>query len=105
AEPPYQTCSASYGWLREAARLNHFLMKNAWKQIADPILLSQAENDTIVSKDQQKKFVRKLAGAEQMRNSSNMVRFLCISGAKHEIFRSDDATFAKFITRCLEFYP
>ncbi|MCD8104383.1 MAG: alpha/beta hydrolase [Lachnospiraceae bacterium] len=65
AKPLFQTSGASYGWLREAIRLNHFLMTVAWKQITVPILLFQAENETVVSREQQVMFLQKLAQARQ----------------------------------------
>ncbi len=93
AEPLYQTYAASYGWLREAVRLNRFLIQDAWKQITVPVLLVQAMEETVVSKEQQELFVRKL--------SARLVR---IPGAKHEIFRSDDETVRRYIKGCLNFY-
>ncbi|MCD7956229.1 MAG: alpha/beta hydrolase [Lachnospiraceae bacterium] len=99
AEPLFQTSGASYGWLREAIRLNHFLMTEAWKQITVPILLLQAENETVVSKEQQVMFLQKLAQARQ----NDDIRFVRVPGAKHEIYRSDDKTTARFLKECLEF--
>ncbi len=89
-EPLFQMYGASYGWLREAIRLNQFLMKEAWKQITAPVLLIQAGNETVVSNRAQAEFVRKL-----MR-----VRFIKIPGAKHEIFRSDDETLERYL-KCI----
>ncbi|MCC8046663.1 MAG: alpha/beta hydrolase [Clostridiales bacterium] len=99
AEPLFQTSGASYGWLREAIRLNHFLMTEAWKRITAPILLFQAENETVVSKEQQVLFLQKLAQARQ----SDNIRFVQVPGAKHEIYRSEDETTARFLKTCLEF--
>ncbi len=116
-EPLFQTAGASYGWLREAIRLNQFLMNDAWRQISAPVLLIQATEETVVSKEQQEKFVSKLAKARKKSNSTvkgadssaigqsadKEVRFIRVSGARHEIFRSDDETFAKYLNGCLEF--
>ncbi|MCD7765157.1 MAG: alpha/beta hydrolase [Lachnospiraceae bacterium] len=116
-EPLFQTAGASYGWLREAIRLNQFLINDAWRQIAAPVLLIQATEETVVSKEQQEKFITKLAKVRKQSESSSKgagssdagqpadreVRFVRISGAKHEIFRSDDETFAKYLGGCLEF--
>ncbi|MCD7806146.1 MAG: alpha/beta hydrolase [Lachnospiraceae bacterium] len=96
AEPLYQTCAASYGWLREAARLNRFLMRDGWKRMEAPVLVVQAEKETVVSKEQQKLFVKKLA-------ASVSVRMEQIPGAKHEIFRSDDETVSRYMNVILEF--
>ncbi len=96
-EPLYQTCAASYGWLREAVRLNRFLMRDGWKQTEAPVLLLQAEKETVVSKEQQERFVKKLAASAD-------VRIERIPGAKHEIFRSDDETVNHYINVILEFF-
>ncbi|MCD7737299.1 MAG: alpha/beta hydrolase [Lachnospiraceae bacterium] len=118
AEPLYQTYAASYGWLREAIRLNRFLINDAWKQISAPLLLVQAEKETVVSKEQQELFIRRLARARQLPDpvtdthsapdsaqaSPSTVRFVRIPGAKHEIFRSDDATVEKFLKLCLDMF-
>ncbi|MCD8014521.1 MAG: alpha/beta hydrolase [Lachnospiraceae bacterium] len=127
-EPLYQTSGASYGWLREAIRLNHFLMKEAWKQITAPVLLLQAGNETVVSNEAQAEFVRKLAqkdltrkgdpraerqlktagGRQQASDSPQQktepVRLINIPGAKHEIFRSEDETLEKYLKYVLGMY-
>lgn len=51
----------SYGWLRQAARLNRYLQKQAWRRITCPVLVFQAENETYVSQKEQVRFVRKLS--------------------------------------------
>ncbi|MCD7862886.1 MAG: alpha/beta hydrolase [Lachnospiraceae bacterium] len=94
SEPLYQTCAASYGWLREAVRLNRFLMREAWKQTEAPVLLIQAEQDTAVSKEQQDLFAEKLTASAGI---------VCIPGTKHEIFRSDDETVRRYMDRVLKF--
>lgn len=99
AEPLYQTCAASYGWLREAIRLNRFLMRDAWKRIEAPVLLIQAAEETFVSKEQQELFVRKLAASVPA-----SARIECIPDTKHEVFRADDETVGRYIEGCLDFY-
>ncbi|MCD7751241.1 MAG: alpha/beta hydrolase [Lachnospiraceae bacterium] len=94
SEPLYQTCAASYGWLREAIRLNRFLIREAWKQTEVPVLLVQAEHDTAVSNKQQELFAEKLPASAGI---------VCIPGTKHEIFRSDDETVLRYMDRVLEF--
>ncbi|MCD8380184.1 MAG: alpha/beta hydrolase [Lachnospiraceae bacterium] len=94
SEPLYQTCAASFGWLREAIRLNRFLIRDAWRQIKVPVLLIQAEEENVVSKEQQEVFVKKLTASADI---------VCIPGTKHEIFRSDDETVRRYMDRVLEF--
>lgn len=83
AEPLYQTNAPSYGWLRNAGRLNHYLRQDGWKRIAVPILLFQAENDAFVSTREQERFVKKLS-------RRGAVRLIKITGTKHEISHADD---------------
>ena len=71
--------SASYGWLNAAAGLNHYLQWTGWRKIQAPVLLFQAERETMVSKGEQKRFARKLA----FRGKGKLI---CVHGAKHEIF-------------------
>ncbi|MCD8021436.1 MAG: alpha/beta hydrolase [Lachnospiraceae bacterium] len=140
AEPLFQTSGASYGWLREAIRLNDFLMKKAWQQIRVPVLLIQAEKETVVSKKQQVQFIQRLSRAarfaadrkeggtskaalnreailgSELRPAADRkgggvskaallqeIRFVRVPGAKHEIYRSDDQTLAKYLKGCLNF--
>ncbi len=81
----FQLAGASYGWLREAGRLDRFLMKKAYRQITCPVLLFQAESDGFVVKEEQTAFFEKLKGA---RPDPENVRFLPVAGTKHEIFNS-----------------
>ncbi|MCD8325577.1 MAG: alpha/beta hydrolase [Lachnospiraceae bacterium] len=113
AEPLFQMSGASYGWLREAIRLNKYLMNDAWKNIPAPVLLIQAEKDTSVSKGQQEKFIRKLARAKKTAGKPSSsrtvpqkpsVRFVRIPGAKHELYRADDKTLAKYFKGCLKWF-
>ncbi|MCD8069179.1 MAG: alpha/beta hydrolase [Lachnospiraceae bacterium] len=112
-ESLFRMSGASYGWLREAFRLNKYLMKNAWKNISAPVLVIQAEKDTTVSKEQQEEFIRKLAAAKRAvgKHSSSetvreksLTRFVRIPGTKHEIYRSDDKTTAKYFKGCLNWF-
>lgn len=75
----FQLSAASYGWLNAAAGLNHYLQWTGWRKIQAPVLLFQAERETMVSKGEQKRFARKLA----FRGKGKLI---CVHGAKHEIF-------------------
>ena len=83
AESLYQMNAASYGWLWQTARLNHYLQKEAWRQIACPVLLFQAEHEIFVSKEEQELFVKKLN-----QNKPGNAELIKIPGTKHEIFNS-----------------
>lgn len=85
AEPLFQTCAASCGWLNEMAKLSGYLMGKAWKQIKTPILLFQAGEDAYVSADLQDRFAEKVGGA-----GKTSVQKLRLEGTKHEIFNSGE---------------
>ncbi|MCI5649056.1 MAG: alpha/beta hydrolase [Fusicatenibacter sp.] len=82
-EPLYQLSAASYGWLLAAAKLSRGLQKNAWKKITAPVLLFQAEQEHLVSKEAQERFMRKLAF--RMPGKAKLVR---VPGTKHEIYNT-----------------
>lgn len=80
----FQLSAASYGWLREAGALNHYLQHSGWKKIKAPILLFQAEKELLVSKREQERFIRKL----YRRGISPQAALIRVPGTKHEIFNS-----------------
>lgn len=82
-EPLYQLNAASYGWLYSAARLNGYLQRTAWRKIRVPVLIFQAENDHLVSKREQERFVIKL----NIRGLTSG-KMMKVPGIKHEIFNS-----------------
>ncbi|MDE6619015.1 MAG: alpha/beta hydrolase, partial [Lachnospiraceae bacterium] len=82
-EPLFQMNAVSYGWLWQAVRLNYYLQRKAWRGIACPVLVFQAECETYVSKKEQERFVRKLS--RRRRGKAKLVR---VRGVKHEIFNA-----------------
>lgn len=90
AEPLYQTSAASYGWLRSAGKLNHYLRTEGWKRISAPVLLFQAESDSFVSKPEQEWFIKKLCdrGVE--------ARLVKPAGTKHEICNAEESIMVKY---------
>lgn len=84
SEPLFQMNGASYGWLWQTARLNHYLQTRAWREIACPVLVFQAECETYVSKEEQERFVRKLS--RRRKGAAKLVR---VPGVKHEIFNAE----------------
>lgn len=99
AEPLFQTSAASYGWLREAARLNSALQHHDWKNLQAPILLFQAETETLVSKKEQHRFLGKLS-----RRRKVPVKMIVVPGSRHEIFNSNDRTLRQFLRKVFAFY-
>lgn len=84
AEPLYQINAPSYGWLRNAGRMNRYLRAEGWKRISAPVLLFQAEQDDFVSPQEQERFIRKLNG----RGEAQLVK---VAGTKHEIYNAAEA--------------
>lgn len=95
-EPLYQINAPSYGWLRNAGRMNQYLRREGWKQISAPVLLFQAERDDFVSLREQERFVRKLRG----RVEAQLVKTV---GTKHEIYNADETVLADYWERVFEF--
>lgn len=99
-EPLFHTNAPSYGWVYEAVRLNRYLKKKAPKKIKIPVLLFQAERDTLVSNREQVRFILRLRKAGLM--SAKLVR---VPEAKHEVFNAKKRTretFWKMVFRFLE---
>lgn len=84
-EALFQLNAASYGWLQAAGVLNRDLQKKAWRTIQAPVLLFQADDEKLVSKKEQERFIKKLA----RRGLGKMVP---VPGSRHEIFNSDTRT-------------
>lgn len=86
-EPLFQMNAPSYGWLRQAVRLNRYLRGKGWRRITCPVLVFQAENEALVSKKEQERFVRKLN-----RRKKGNAKLVPVPGLKHEIFNSGTKT-------------
>lgn len=98
-EVHYQTCAASYGWMNEAVRMNDYLQKEGWKKIVVPMLVFQAENEYLVSKEEQDRFVKKIA--KKGISDSKLVK---VPGCKHEIYNADDETVMKYWKKIFAFF-
>lgn len=92
-----QTCAASFGWLREAVRLNTYLQKEAVKRIQSPVLLFQARQDTVVSGKEQVRFIRAL------KSRGISAGLISVNHAKHEIFNSEPSVLEKYWAQVFEF--
>lgn len=107
-EPLFQMNAASYGWLREAGRLNHFLMNRAWKQFQSPVLLFQAERDDFVNSREQELFVQKLnhrkSPVSAGRKTVPFARIIPVPGTKHEIFNSNSGIVEQYCKIIFDFF-
>lgn len=98
AEPLFQMSAGSYGWLWQTVRLHRFLVEKAWRDIACPVLIFQAEYENYVANKAQEHFVKRLGGRKK--GSVELVR---VAGVKHEIFNSDTAVLAEYWSRIFAF--
>lgn len=98
-KPRYHLNAASYGWLQEAGALNRYLQREAWRKIEAPLLLFQAERDALVSKKEQERFVRKLAGRRR-----TYPALIEVPGTRHEIFNSEEATLKPYLHQIFSFF-
>lgn len=86
-EPLFQMNAASYGWLYAAAELNKMLIREASQKIKVPLLLFQAEEEHLVSKKAQVKFILKLNAS-----GAPYAKLVRVPRTKHEIFHADEKT-------------
>lgn len=92
-EPALQTAAASYRWTKEGISAGNRAIRHAGK-IRVPVLLLQAENDTLVSAKAQQKFIAKVPKG----------KLVCIPQSKHEIYRSVNAVLEGYWRLILDFY-
>lgn len=93
-----QTWSPSYGWLYNAAKMNWYLQRRGWREIAAPVLLFQAETDRLVSNRAQDIFAEKLN--RYGKTTCSLVR---VPGTRHEIFNSPDEILEQYWARVFGF--
>jgi lysophospholipase len=102
-EPLFQMNGASYAWLREAGKLNHYLRRKAWKQIQAPVLLFQAEQDDFVSNQEQERFVDRLNQRAQTKKQEPAARLVRMPGTKHEIYLSHSDVLTLYLAEIRKF--
>lgn len=88
-----QNCSPTYRWAREAAGVTRGLLdKRNLQKITTPVLLIQAQRDTVVLLPEQQRFVDGLKDGKLVR-----------CDAKHEIYLSEDGVLQPYVTGILDF--
>ncbi len=88
-----QNCSPSYSWVREGMGVTDRLLKTKnTDKIKTPVLLCQAERDSIVCLPEQNQFV------EQVQNA-----LLVSFDAKHEIYSSEDSVLKTYYDTVIGF--
>jgi lysophospholipase len=95
SNPLFQNSGASYGWLREAIRLSHNVIRDdEVKKIRTKTLLFMADNDEFVDREAQRVFSDK----------SDCVELVETYGTKHEIYMSRDEEFAIYLDKIIDFF-
>lgn len=92
ADPSYQTWGGTWAWVRAARRGYRRAVRNAGK-IEVPVLLFQAEHDSLVTPEGQEMFCRR----------SRCTVIVRMPGTKHEIYSSDDALLDLYMKNILVF--
>lgn len=94
-DPTYQTCSASYYWGKEAINAGEFVISRAQaKKIQVPVLLFQAEQDTLVKPGAQRTFIGRIQNG----------RLMLVKGVRHEIYRAPNEVLAPYLEEIFQFY-
>jgi len=94
-DPTYQTCSASYYWGKEAINAGEFVISPAQtKKVQIPVLLFQAQQDTLVKPAAQKKFIQRITDG----------RLVLVKGVRHEIYRAPNEVLEPYLEEIFEFY-
>ncbi len=97
AQKELQTCAATFSWLREAGRLNACLRKDAVKKIQAPVILFQAQYESFVSNEEQRRFI------DALKARGIRAELVFVENAKHEIFNSELSVLEKYWTQVFEF--
>lgn len=97
-EQMFQTNAPSYGWMYETDRLYRYLRKYAAKNIRIPVLLFQAEQEHLVSKRAQKRFIVRLRKA-----GLTSAKLVHVRGSRHEAFNATEGIREAFWRRVFRF--
>ncbi len=97
AQIELQTNAATFGWLREAGRLNACLRNQAVNKIQAPVLLFQAQQEVFVSNEEQRRFV------DALKARGIRAELVFVENAKHEIFNSLPPVLEAYWKRIFEF--
>lgn len=93
-DPDFQTSSASYYWGKEAINAGEFVISPAQaKKVQTPVLLFQAQLDTLVKPGAQKKFIRRIRDG----------RLMVVEGVRHEIYRAPNAVLEAYLEEIFQF--
>lgn len=93
--PYLQNSAATYQWMRESLRtVKQIVNRKNCSRVTVPVLLFQAEHDSLVKPEGQNRFISYLANGRLTR----------IIGSKHEIYRSENEILQPYLDELLQFY-
>lgn len=89
-----QTSSGSYYWGKEAINAGKFVISaGQTKKVQTPVLLFQAQLDSLVKPEAQEKFIRRIANG----------RLVVAEGVRHEIYRAPNAVLEPYLEEIFRF--
>lgn len=94
-DPDYQTSSASYYWGKEAINAGNFVISRTQaEKVQIPVLLFQAEQDSLVKPGAQRKFISRVPDG----------RLVIVPGVRHEIYRAPNEVLEPYLEEIFKFY-
>ncbi|MDO5292187.1 MAG: alpha/beta hydrolase [bacterium] len=95
ANENYQGSGGSYAWLKAAvAETKNLLKQENMDKIQIPVLLFQAENDSLVEAN----------GLYKLANGSDYVEFIMVEGAKHQLWSTPNELLIPYFDKVFDFY-
>ncbi|MNO73241.1 Non-heme chloroperoxidase [compost metagenome] len=95
ATPYLQNSAATYQWMRESLKtVKKIVDRNNCRRVTIPVLLFQAEHDSLVKPGGQNRFISNIENGTLSR----------VEGAKHEIYRSENKVLQPYLNELLGFY-
>lgn len=92
--PDCQTSSASYFWGREAINAGNFVISEKQaEKVQAPVLLFQAQQDTLVRPAAHKKFISRIKDG----------RLMVVKGVRHEIYRAPNDVLEPYLEEIFKF--
>ena len=99
ADNHYLSYSPTYGWVKEALRLSHFVFSRpAYRRLETPVLMFQAGRDVWVLNGAENRFTRV---AQSEGGDMRLVRF---GDAVHEIFSMPNAVLGPYLRDVFDFF-
>lgn len=97
--PEYQTSAATFGWIRESLAMCRVILEpEQCERVETPILLFQAEPDTMVLPKPQARFVA------QVEAGGSQADLVTIHKSMHELFEMPNPVLGPYLQQILDFF-